>query len=57
LVTEIELLKKELAAAKSEIRDLKLQLANVTVLLRKEMIASGRLPKSANENGDSVSQP
>jgi hypothetical protein len=42
---EIKALKKELEAAKIEIEMLNLRLANVTLLLKKEMTASGKLPK------------
>jgi hypothetical protein len=38
-------LKKELAEAKAEIEHMRLRLANVTYLLKKEMVASGNLPK------------
>ncbi len=42
---EIDLLKKELAEARVEIETLMLRLQNVTLLLKKEMTASGSLPK------------
>jgi hypothetical protein len=45
---EKEALKKELEAAKIEIEMLNLRLANVTLLLRKEMTVSGKLPKISN---------
>jgi hypothetical protein len=44
-MTEIELLKKQLAEANVEIDSLRLRLSNVTLLLKKEMTASGNLPK------------
>jgi predicted RNase H-like nuclease (RuvC/YqgF family) len=44
-MTEIEALKKELEEAKAEIESLHLRLANVTLLLKKEMVESGKLPK------------
>ena len=44
-MTEIEALRKELAEAKAEIQRLNLRLSNVTLLLKKEMTASGSLPK------------
>jgi len=44
-MTEIELLKKQLAEAKAEIEDLTLRLRNTMFLLRKEMSESGKLPK------------
>jgi hypothetical protein len=40
--TEIELLKKQLAKAQEEIRDLKMRLENVMILLKQEM----SLPKN-----------
>jgi hypothetical protein len=40
---EIESLKKELAEAKAQIEILRLNLSNVTLLLRKEMIETGKL--------------
>jgi hypothetical protein len=42
-MTDIERLKKELAEARAEIDNLRLRLNNVTLLLRKEMIAAGKL--------------
>jgi hypothetical protein len=42
---ETQALKKELEASKIEIEMLHLRLANVTLLLKKEMAASGNLPK------------
>jgi len=44
-MTEIESLKKQLAEANAEIESLRLRLSNVTLLLRKEMTESGKLPK------------
>jgi hypothetical protein len=44
-MSEIETLKKQLAEAEAEIECLKLRLANVTVLFKKEMTASASLPK------------
>jgi len=44
-MTEMEALKKELEEAKVEIESLRLRLANVTLLLKKEMVESGKLPK------------
>jgi len=48
---EILILKKELAEAKAEIEVLMLRLSNVTVLLKKEMVASGSLPKPTPAKG------
>jgi hypothetical protein len=48
-MTEIELLKKQLAEANTEIESLRLRLSNVTLLLRKEMTESGKLPKPEYE--------
>ena len=44
-MTEIELLKKQLAEARAEIVELRLRLSNSSMLLRIEMTASGKLPK------------
>jgi hypothetical protein len=44
-MTEMEALKKELEKAKAEIESLRLRLANVTLLLKKEMVESGKLSK------------
>jgi len=44
-MSELEILRKQLAEALAEIERLKLQLNNATFLLRKEMTASGHLPK------------
>ncbi len=44
-MTETERLKKELAEARAEIENLKLQLSNVTFMLKKEMKEAGKLPK------------
>jgi hypothetical protein len=41
---EIEMLRKELAAANVEIENLRLRLSNVTYILKEEMTSSGRLP-------------
>ena len=41
------MLKKKLAAAEAEIQSLTLRLSNVTLLLRKEMIAGGKMPEPA----------
>ena len=43
--TEVEKLKKALALAKAENDRLQLQLSNMLLLLKKEMRASGSLPK------------
>jgi len=48
---EIETNKKELAKAKAEIDELKLQLSNVTLLLKKEMAVSGKIPRFDQTNG------
>jgi len=51
---EMQALKKELADVKVEIEELKLRLSNVTLLLKKEMIESGKLPKpQSREDGQS----
>ena len=47
-MTEIEILKKMLAEAKAENQSLRLQLDNVTLLLRKEMVVAGKPPKYQN---------
>jgi hypothetical protein len=44
-VNEVDALKKELKKAQAEIESLKLQLSNVTLMLRKEMQETGKLPK------------
>ena len=44
-MNEIELLKKQLAEANAEIDNLRLRLSNVTLMLKKEMLDSGKLPK------------
>jgi hypothetical protein len=44
-MTEIELLKKQLADARAENDALTLRLNNITLMLKKEMTASGSLPK------------
>jgi regulator of replication initiation timing len=44
-MTEIELLKKQLAEAMAENQALTLRLENVMLLLKSEMTASGKLPK------------
>jgi len=49
---EIESLKKELAEARAEIQSLHLRLSNVTLLLKKEMTESGKLPKPNRANDD-----
>ena len=46
---EIELLKKRLAEANTEIESLRLRLSNVTLLLRKEMTESEKLLKPEYE--------
>jgi hypothetical protein len=48
-MTEIELLKKQLAEANAEIESLRLRLSNVTLLLKKEMTESGKLSKPQPE--------
>jgi hypothetical protein len=48
-MTEIERLKKELAEAKAENDRLRLQLDNVTLLYRQELLAESKLPKAAKE--------
>jgi hypothetical protein len=42
---EMETINKELEAAKAEIQKLELELSNATLLLRQEMIATGKLPR------------
>jgi hypothetical protein len=42
-MTEIEFLKKQLAEAKAAIASLTLQLNNVTLLYRNELLAGGKL--------------
>jgi len=42
---DVNTLKEELREAQAEIADLKLRLSNVTLMLRKEMTESGKLPK------------
>jgi hypothetical protein len=44
-MTEIERLKKELAEAKAENDRLRLQLDNVTLLYRQELLVASKLPK------------
>ena len=44
-MTDVDAFKKELKEAQAEIENLKLRLNNVTLMLRKEMQESGRLPK------------
>lgn len=46
---EVEALQAELAAARREIENLQLRLANVTLLLRKEMLVTAKSQKSHNE--------
>jgi len=46
---EIQALKKELTEARLEIQALNLRLSNVILLLKKEMVASGKLPKPEYE--------
>jgi len=48
-VTEIQLVKKQLAEAKAEIADLRLRLSNSSMLLKIEMTESGKLPKFDQE--------
>lgn len=47
---EVEALKKELAAAKAEIEQLNLRLRNATLLLKQEMMATGKIPKLEARN-------
>ena len=54
-MTEIERLKKELAEAKAENDRLRLQLDNVTLLYRQQLLATPKLPKVAKEKGDPIS--
>jgi len=42
---DVNTLKEELREAQAEIADLKLRLSNVTLMLRKEMTESGKLPQ------------
>ena len=48
-MTEIELLKKQLAEAHAEIVELRLRLSNSSTLLKIEMTESGKLPKFDQE--------
>ena len=54
-MSEIEKLKKEVELLRKENQSLKLRLDNVTLLLKKEMIAAGKLQEPSIENGDSTS--
>jgi len=54
-MSEIEKLKKEVDLLRKENQSLKLRLDNVTLLLKKEMIAAGKLQEPSIENGDSTS--
>jgi hypothetical protein len=45
-MTDVDVLKKQLKEAQVEIGNLQLRLSNVTLMLKKEMQASGKLPKS-----------
>jgi hypothetical protein len=60
-VTEIELLKKQLAEAKAENQSLMLRLNNVMFMLKQEMTASESIPKARPEppasNSDSLCPP
>ena len=49
MTDEIKTLKLELAAARAEIEFLKLSLSNVTLLLKKEMVGTGKLPDPRRE--------
>ena len=49
-MTEIELLKKQLAEAQAEIAELRLRLSNSSMLLKIEMTESGKLPKLDQES-------
>jgi len=42
---DVDALQEELRVAQAEIEDLKLRLSNVTLMLKKEMRESGKLPK------------
>jgi len=42
---QVEVLKKELAEAKAEIEHLRLRLGNANLLLRAEMMETGKIPK------------
>jgi len=55
-MSEIEKLKKELDLLQKENQSLKLRVDNLTFLLKKEMIAAGKLQKPLIENGDSTSR-
>ena len=54
---EIDALKKELAEAKARIEDLELSVSNLTLLLKKEMSDSGKLPGPRNSLGRFGSSP
>ena len=54
---EVEALKKQLDEAKTEIERLKLQLSNVTLLLRKEMNVSESLPKVRHPSTNQADWP
>jgi len=45
-MADVEVLEKELKEALVEIENLRLRLSNVTLMLRKEMQQSGKLPKA-----------
>ena len=49
-MNEVETLKKSLAEANAEIDNLQLRLSNALLLLKKEMTASGSLPKPGTDS-------
>jgi len=54
-MTEVDILKKQLAEANTEIENLRLRLRNALLLLKKEMTASGNLPKpKPSSNGEAT---
>jgi hypothetical protein len=54
-MSEIEALREELIGARAEIQVLMLRLSNVTLLLKKELIESEKLPKEAGTKGPQIS--
>ena len=54
-MTEVERLNRKLAEAKAENDQLRRQLDNATLLLKKEMLDSGKLPKRPTNKDDVIS--
>jgi len=46
MADELETLKRELARARAEIEELNLRLSNAILMLKKEMLASGKIAAS-----------